>query len=118
MDSKTLWENHVAWMYILECSDGSYYVGSTIDLERRLWEHNEGLGSKYTARRRPVQLAYAAEFASITEAYEREKQVQGWGRDKREALIRGDYAALPGLARKVFETGVAKRGTGEPAPVE
>jgi putative endonuclease len=96
-------ENNTAWMYILECADGSYYVGSTNDLERRIWEHNEGIGAKYTARRRPVKLVYAVEFPSLAEAYEREKQVQGWGRAKREALIRGDYAALPELARKDFE---------------
>ena len=99
----------MAWMYILECADRSYYVGSTNDLERRIWEHNEGIGAKYTARRRPVKLVYAAEFASLAEAYEREKQVQGWGRAKREALIRGDYAALPGLARKDFEKHRAAR---------
>ena len=98
----------MAWMYILECADGSYYVGSTNDLERRIWEHNEDTGAKYTARRRPVKLVYAAEFSSIAEAYEREKQVQGWGRAKREALIRGDYAALPTLARKNFEKYRAK----------
>jgi predicted GIY-YIG superfamily endonuclease len=90
----------MAWMYILQCSDGSYYVGSTTDLERRKREHNEGTGAKYTASRRPVRLVYAAEFTSIAEAYEREKQVQGWGRSKREALIRGDYDALPELALK------------------
>jgi putative endonuclease len=89
-------------MYILQCADDSYYVGSTVDLERRLWEHNEGIGAKYTARRRPVELVYAAEFDSVVEAYEREKQVQGWSRAKREALIRGDYGALPALARKDF----------------
>ena len=92
-----------AWMYILECSDGSYYVGSTIDLERRLWEHNEGLGAKYTARRRPVRIVYAAEFPDVAQAYAAEKQVQNWSRAKREALIRGDYDALPALARKDFE---------------
>jgi putative endonuclease len=92
-------------MYILECADGSYYVGSTVDLERRVWQHNEGLGAKYTARRRPVKLAYAAEFDSIAEAYAREKQVQGWGRAKRAALIRGDYDTLPKLARKDFARG-------------
>lgn len=90
------------WMYILECADGSYYVGSTADLERRLWEHNEGAGAKYTARRRPVKLVYSAEFATIAEAYSAEKQVQGWGRAKRQALIRGDYTALHELARKNF----------------
>ena len=97
------------WMYILECSDGSYYVGSTVNLERRLWEHNEGLGAKYTARRRPVKLVYTAEFDTIAEAYAREKQVQGWGRAKRSALIRGDYAALPELARKDFEARCARQ---------
>lgn len=90
-------------MYILQWVDDSYYVGSTIDLERRLWEHNEGVGAKFTSRRRPVKLVYAAEFAGIAEAYEREKQVRGWSRAKREALIRGDYDALPALARKDFE---------------
>jgi putative endonuclease len=99
----------MAWMYILKCADGSYYVGSTNDLERRIWEHNEGIGAKYTARRRPVKLAYAAEFDSLAEAYEREKQVQGWGRAKREALIRGDYDSLPELARKDFEKSQAMR---------
>ena len=97
----------MAWMYILECADGSYYVGSTEDIERRIWEHNEGIGAKYTARRRPVKVVYAAEFQSIAEAYER--QVQGWRRAKREALIRGDYDALPELARKDFEKYRARR---------
>jgi putative endonuclease len=92
----------MAWMYILECADGSYYVGSTRNLKRRVWEHNEGIGAKYTARRRPVKLVYAAEFENVAEAYAREKQVQGWGRAKRQALIRGDYEALPELARKDF----------------
>ncbi len=90
------------YMYILQCADGSYYVGSTKDLERRLWQHSEGLGAKYTARRRPVELVYAEEYTSIADAYQREKQVQGWGRKKREALIRGGYDALPELARKDF----------------
>lgn len=99
------------WMYILECADGSYYVGSTRNLERRIWEHNEGKGAKYTARRRPVKLVFAAEFPTMSEAYAREKQVQGWSRAKREALIRGDYEALPALARKEF--GKRKAMTGE-----
>jgi putative endonuclease len=55
-----------------------------------------------------VKLVYAAEFSTIAEAYEREKQVQGWGRAKRKALIRGDYDALPALARKDFEQYRAK----------
>jgi putative endonuclease len=100
----------MAWMYMLECADRSYYVGSTINLERRLWEHNQGTGAKYTSRRLPVHLVFASEFSSIEEAYTIEKQVQGWGRAKREALIRGDYEALPSLSRKDFK----KRKDGSP----
>ena len=85
----------MAWTYILECSDGSYYVGSTLDLERRLSEHNLGLGAAYTRRRRPVALAWAGEFERIDEAFAFEKRVQGWGRRKREALIEGRVDALP-----------------------
>ena len=99
----------MAWMYILECADGSYYVGSTVDLERRVWEHNEGLGGQYTARRRPVKLVYAAEFERIEDAFAWEKRVQGWSRAKREALIRGDWDALPALARKDFAAYHARR---------
>jgi putative endonuclease len=89
-------------MYILRCADDSYYVGSTTNLERRLWEHNEGIGAQYTARRRPVELAYSAEFPDIVQAYAAEKQVQGWSRVKCESLIRGDFEALPDLAKKDF----------------
>jgi putative endonuclease len=92
------------WIYILQCSDGTYYVGSTTNLEYRLWQHNQGQGSKYTAKRLPVKLVYQAEFQTIEEAYQREKQVQNWSRKKREALIRGDYDELPRLSRKKFPT--------------
>jgi putative endonuclease len=91
-------------MYILECADSSYYVGSTRDLERRISEHNLGKGAKYTAKRLPVKLVYSAQFDRIADAYAAEKQVHGWGRAKREALIRGEYEALPALARKDFAT--------------
>ena len=67
----------MAWTYILECSDGSFYVGSTIDLERRVSEHDLGLGAAYTKRRRPVTLVWAADFERIDEAYAYEKRLQG-----------------------------------------
>ena len=67
----------MAWVYILRCADGSYYVGSTTDVERRLWEHNEGLGARYTRTRLPVRVVYAGEFDTVADAYDREKQVQG-----------------------------------------
>ena len=87
------------FVYILECADGSYYVGSTWDLERRVGEHNEGLGAEYTKRRRPVRLVWSEQLARIDEAYWVEKQIQGWGRAKRQALIDGRLADLPALAR-------------------
>ncbi len=87
------------WTYIVECADGSYYVGSTVDLERRLWEHNhDPAGAAYTRKRRPVQLVWSAQYDSIEQAFTYEKQVQGWSRRKREALIRGEFDLLPGLA--------------------
>ena len=89
----------MAWTYILECSDGSFYVGSTVHLERRVWEHQEGLGATYTRRRRPVRLVWAADFARVDEAYFYEKQIQGWSRAKRIALIEGREDDLPALAR-------------------
>ena len=104
------------WMYILQCADNSYYIGSTIDLQRRVRDHNDGNGAQYTARRRPVELVYATEFADIRQAYAAEKQVQGWSRAKREALIRGEFEALPGLAKKGFDTRRAKRRANEVKP--
>ena len=88
----------MAWMYILQCADGSYYVGSTVDMEKRLAQHQAGDGAKYTARRLPVRLVFAEEFERVDDAFAREKQVQGWGRAKREALIQGEFEALPRLS--------------------
>ena len=90
----------MAFMYILECSDRSLYVGSTIDLERRLWEHEEGLGSNYTKCRLPVRLLYCEEFDRVEDAFRREKQVQGWSRAKRLALVKGHGDKLPELSKK------------------
>ncbi|HET6153805.1 MAG TPA: GIY-YIG nuclease family protein [Marmoricola sp.] len=87
-------------LYILECSDGTYYVGSTWNLERRVSEHNLGLGAAYTRRRRPVRLLWSEAFDRIEDALIREKQVHGWSRAKREALMEGRFKDLPGLATK------------------
>ncbi|MGD8403901.1 MAG: GIY-YIG nuclease family protein [Anaerolineales bacterium] len=95
----------MAWMYILECADGSYYIGSTKNLERRIPEHQQGLGAKYTSNRLPVKLVYGEEYDRVADAYAREKQVQGWRRAKREALIDGDPELLPALAKKIFNKG-------------
>jgi putative endonuclease len=92
----------MAWMYILKCADNSYYVGSTKNLDLRLFQHNSGKGSRYTSGRLPVELVYGEEYARISDAYSREKQVQNWGRAKREALINGNVELLPPLAKKKF----------------
>jgi putative endonuclease len=85
--------------YIVECSDGSFYVGSTWDVDRRVGEHNLGVGAQYTKHRRPVRLVWAEQFDSVMDAYRLEKQIQGWGRAKRQALIDGRLHDLPALAR-------------------
>jgi len=90
------------FVYILRCSDRSYYVGSTWNLDTRLWQHSTGAGAKYTSTRLPVELVFAQEYERVDEAYAREKQVQGWSRAKREALIAGEYNELPRLSRKQF----------------
>jgi len=92
----------MAWMYILKCVDGSYYVGSTKNLELRLSQHQEGVGAKYTSKRLPVELVYSEEYDRVADAFKREKQVQNWGRAKREALINGRTDLLPELAKKKF----------------
>jgi predicted GIY-YIG superfamily endonuclease len=93
----------MAWMYILKCVDGSYYVGSTKNLELRLSQHQEGIGAKYTSKRLPVELVYSEEYDRVVDAFNREKQVQNWSRAKREALINGRTDLLPALAKKKFE---------------
>ena len=75
------------YTYILLCSDGTYYTGSTIDLELRLKQHQNGEGSNHTKKHLPVVLVYYEEFSRIDKAFYREKQIQGWSRKKKEALI-------------------------------
>jgi putative endonuclease len=92
----------MAFTYMLRCADGSYYVGSTYSLELRLYQHQIGEGATYTRTRLPVELVWFEEHENIGAAFHREKQIQRWGRAKREALIRRDYAGLPALAKKKF----------------
>ena len=89
----------MAFACILECADGTYYVGSTRNLGVRLHQHESGAGSTYTRCRLPVRLVWSHEFEHIGEAFAFEKRVQNWSRAKREALIEGRYADLPPLAR-------------------
>lgn len=88
------------FMYILECSDGTNYTGSTWNLEKRLAEHNAGFGANYTGKRLPIKLIYFEQFESIKKAFKREKQVQNWGHEKKKALIEGKERDLKFKAKK------------------
>jgi putative endonuclease len=91
-------------MYILKCADGLYYTGSTNDLMKRLKEHSEGKGANFTKNNLPVELVYYEEFERIDEAFFREKQVQGWSREKKEALINEHKEKLHELSECKNET--------------
>jgi putative endonuclease len=87
------------YMYILKCADGTYYTGSTKDLKLRLAQHLAGEAANHTKRRLPVELVYFEIFDRIDAAFYREKQVQGWSRKKKEALINGFHEKLPELSK-------------------
>ncbi len=91
------------YMYTLECVDGSYYTGSTNNLELRLIQHKNGEGANHTRKRLAVELIYYEEFERIDEAFYKEKQVQGWSRAKKEALIRGRNEELPLLSKNLTQ---------------
>jgi predicted GIY-YIG superfamily endonuclease len=86
-----------SWVYILRCSDGSYYVGVTSNIERRLDQHyNSATG--YVSKRKPFEYLWSEEFANIDDAIAFEKQLKGWSRAKKEALMRGDWPEIQRLA--------------------
>ena len=90
-----------AFLYIVRCFDGSYYAGmARAGLERRIAEHNSGSYGGYTAKRRPVTLVFSQWFDRIADAIAAERQVKGWSRAKKDALIRGDFDQLRILARR------------------
>jgi len=80
--------------YMLRCADKSYYVGHTDDLEKRIAEHHEGTYPGYTRHRRPVTQVWSQDFASRDEALAAERQIKGWARAKKEALIRSDWKTI------------------------
>jgi tRNA/rRNA methyltransferase len=90
--------------YILQCSDKSYYVGHTDELERRLAEHDTGATGGYTATRRPIRLVWFGEFPTREEAKVVEAQIKKWSRRKKEALIAGRLDELKAAARKNWES--------------
>ena len=90
----------MSWTYILLCSDGALYVGSTKNLDQRMFQHSTGVADAFTRTRRPLQLVFAAECDNIGEAYALERRIKGWRREKKLALIEGRFHDLPALARK------------------
>ena len=93
-----------SYVYILKCFDNSYYTGVTSNLSQRMFQHDTAFYPDcYTANKRPLELVFYAEFTDINMAIEKEKQIKKWSRLKKEALINGDYEALPNLAKKNFD---------------
>ena len=87
------------FVYILRCADGSYYAGHTDDLETRIAAHERGEIEGYTRKRRPIELVFAEEVGTREEALARERQVKGWSRAKKEALMKGNWKRLQWLSR-------------------
>lgn len=86
--------------YMLQCSDGSYYVGHTDDLERRMAQHDQGQGGRHTRSRLPVRLVWTQMFGTRDEAKTAEAQIKRWNRAKKESLIAGDYKRIASLASR------------------
>ena len=93
----------LSYVYILKCSDNTYYTGITSNLNKRLIEHKSGKHrDSYTYNRRPFELVFYAEFTDISITISKEKQIEKWSRAKKEALINGELERLPNLAKKKF----------------
>ena len=86
-------------MYILKCSDGSYYIGHSNSLEERIRAHNAGRAAKWTACRLPVMLVYKETYQSEQQSIRRECQIKRWSHQKKEALISGDIKTLKILSK-------------------
>ena len=105
------------WVYIVRCADHSYYTGHTDNLEKRIVEHQTGEIEGYTTTRLPVTLVLADEFPTREEALARERQIKGWSRKKKEAMMRGDWAEVSRLAcRKSPSTSSGRTGEGQHHP--
>jgi len=90
------------YVYIIKCADGSYYTGHTDDLESRFEQHVLSKTNSYTSSRKPLELVYCDEFQERSQAQEAERQIKGWSRKKKEALIKGDFSMLKSLSKKRF----------------
>lgn len=91
------------YVYILKCSDNTFYTGVTSNIDKRLTEHIDGKHkNSYTFNRRPLSLEFYAEFSNVQQAITKEKQIKKWSQKKKVALINGDFDSLPNLAKKKF----------------
>ena len=106
-----------AWIYILECADRSYYTGCTTHLSQRIAQHESGFYKGFTSARLPVKLIWSEEFQDVRDAINAERQIKGWSRKKKEALMKGDFVLLHELAqsgemvqRRTLRLRPAKRG--------
>ncbi|MEQ1658853.1 MAG: GIY-YIG nuclease family protein [Hylemonella sp.] len=105
------------YVYLLRCSDGSYYGGQTDNIETRMQQHYSGeIG--YTSKRKPVELVWQGEFETREGAIAFEQQIKGWTRAKKEALIAGDWLRIRELAKSKQPYGVSEKNTARPEPVE
>ena len=95
----------MAWVYILRCTDGSFYVGSTNNLDLRLEQHMTGNGAKYTSRRLPVELVWSEDYEYVSEAWAVERQLHGWSRAKKQLLIDGHAELLAGYSDRGRQDG-------------
>jgi len=102
------------YTYMLRCSDGHYYVGHTDDLDSRIAHHQAGAVPGYTEKRRPVTLIWSERFSERDEAFAAERQIKGWSRAKKEALVRGDFGALRQLASRAVLRDAASPGSAAP----
>jgi predicted GIY-YIG superfamily endonuclease len=97
--------------YILRCADGSYYTGSTEELEKRIAEHQNGEGCAWTRKRLPVEFVWRQEFPTRDEARAAEHQIKKWSRAKKEALIAGEFDLLHLLAGRSKQARAVRDGS-------
>ncbi len=99
------------WVYVLHCADGKYYTGHSDNLERRITQHHTGGFCDFTSRRRPVRLMWSENFPTRLDALEAERRIKPWSRAKKEALFRGDWAAISYFSKPPRERPSTALGT-------
>ncbi|MEY2159964.1 MULTISPECIES: GIY-YIG nuclease family protein [unclassified Rhodanobacter] len=105
------------FLYILECADGSFYIGHTDDLDRRIEQHDTGRGCAYTATRCPVKLVHAQGFETRGEALAMERKLKGWSRAKKQAYMVGDWEAVSLLSKGKHKHQRVREGASTPLAV-